>query len=195
MPRVQNLDTLSYRIERYIRSRFGEEWRAIDFTDYRFENDPLIEIAINMTLPDVERMMPFFSNDFQRAFIARKDDLIEMNCVSAYQEGGPDLAERVTRSIEWFMRQHGMTISAKAVYETVFYYLWGAYCTRLGNVYAMGLDRDHARFQNFAWKLGATEGNRGEQQHQSVPLYLRRNPDGRERGTLADLSFRQFWRY
>lgn len=111
------------------------------------------------------------------------------------QHGGPEMVSQVTQVIEWFMRQHSMTISAKAVYETTFYYLWGRYCGMYPGAFAIGFDRDHDRFQHFAWHWGCLSAVSPESLQQTVPLYARRNPGGRERGALVNLSFRQFWRY
>ena len=111
------------------------------------------------------------------------------------QRRGPEMASLVTQVIEWFMQQHSMTISAKAVYETTFYDLWGRYCGEHPGAFAVGFDRDHDRFQHFAWHRGYASVAATDGLQQTVPLYARRNPSGREYGSLADLSFRQFWRY
>ena len=193
--RLVTLDVLTSRIERFLRDRYGPEWRYLDFTSYEFEEDPIVEIAIHMTLPGIERMLPFFSGDFQQTVLARKVEIIEKNQSSAFAVGGETLAVEVTKVIEWFMLQHSMTISAKAVYEVAFYYLWGKYVGRFNGTFAIGFDREHDRFQHFAWKCGAESVHDTNEVRQSVPLYARRNPGGREHGMLTDLSFRQFWRY
>lgn len=192
--RLVSLDVLTSRIERFLRDRFGANWRQLDFKDYAYEDDPIVQVAIHMALPDVERMMPFFSGDFQQTFTAKKAEILKINQETAQQNGGPEMVSQVTKVIEWFMQQHSMTISAKAVYETTFYYLWGRYCGMYPGAFAVGFDRDHDRFQHFAWHRGCLSMMNPESQ-QTVPLYARRNPSGRERGALVDLSFRQFWRY
>lgn len=192
--RLVSLDVLTQRIERFLHNRFGPGWRQLDFTDRAFEEDSIVQLAINMTLPEVERMMPFFSGQFQQSFMSKRAEILRINQEAALQYAGPEMVSRVTQVIEWFVRQHSMTISAKAVYETTFYYLWGRYCGMYPGAYAVGLDRDHDRFQHFAWNHGRDSVGGDENKHQTVPLYARRNPGGRERGSLADLSFRQFWR-
>lgn len=193
--RLVTLDVLTTRIERFLKDRYGAEWRYKDFSSYEFDEDPIVQIAIDMALPGVERMMPFFSGDFQQTVLARKDEIIEKNRAAALAAGGNNLADKVVQVIEWFMLQHSMTISAKAVYETTFYYLWGKYVGKFSGAFAVGLDREHDRFQHFAWECGSDSEGRPDEIYQHVPLYARRNPSGREHGALTDLSFRQFWRY
>lgn len=193
--RLMSLDVLTSRIERFLRDRFGTSWRQLDFEDYAYKDDPIVQLAIHIALPDVERMMPFFSGDFQQTFMDKRADILKINQETAAQHGGPKMVSKVTQVIEWFMQQHSMTISAKAVYETTFYYLWGRYCGMYPGAFAIGFDRDHDRFQHFAWQQGCLSVVAPESQQQTVPLYARRNPSGREHGALVDLSFRQFWRY
>lgn len=189
------LDVLTIRIEKFLKMRFGEGWRRIDFTSSTYEHDSIVQIAVDMALPGIKRMMPFFSGDFQQKFIARKNEIVERNCAIAREVRGGNSDVLIKKVIEWFMLQHSMTISAKAVYETVFYYLWGSYCGRSKAVFAIGFDREHDQFQHFAWELGVEEQVRGSIEKQNQVLYTRRNPNGRVYGALSDLSFRQFWRY
>lgn len=193
--RLVSLDVLTRRIERFLRERYGVDWRQLDFTAQQYEDDPIVQVAVHMALPDVERMMPFFSGDFQQSFMERKAEILRINQESALEHGGPEMVLQVTQVIEWFMRQHSMTISAKAVYETTFYYLWGLYCGKYNGSFAIGFDRDHDHFQHFAWHRGFHSVAESDIQRQTVPLYARRNQSGRRHGSLADLSFRQFWRY
>lgn len=198
-PRMQaklvSLDVLTRRIEHFLRERFGKNWRSLDFTDYVYESDPIVQVAVNMALPDVKRMMPFFSDNFQQRFISKKAEILKINQDAAMKNGGPEMVSQVTQVIEWFMQQHSMTISAKAVYETTFYYLWGRYCGMYSGAFAIGLDRDHHRFLHFAWQQGFCSAVINDTPQQNFPLYARRNPNGRKHGAFADLSFRQFWRY
>lgn len=193
--KLMPLDVLTSRILRFLDERFGTDWRQQDFTSSRFEQDQLVQIAIDAALPDIQRLMPFFSGDLQSAFLSRKEEILSKNVASAYQIGGQELADVVAQTIAWFLLQHSMTISAKAIYETTFYYLWGLYCGKFDGVFAIGFDRNHDAFQHLAWKLGAESSGERRIAHQTVPLYARRNPSGREHGSLVDLSFRQFWRY
>lgn len=192
--RLVSLDVLTRRICHFLRERYGANWRSIDFEKTRHEGDALVEIALEMTLPDVERMMPFFSDGFQNRFLARKDEIMARNVEGALRRNDLTRVSHIAQAIEWFMLQHSMTITAKAVYETAFYYLWGRYTASMPSSFAIGLDRDHARFQHFAWKLGNEEGQTENRALQSAPLYMRRNPSGRMYGCLNDLSYRQFWR-
>lgn len=193
--RLVTLDVLTRRIERFLQERYGENWRQLDFTDYIYAKDPIIQIAIDMTLPEIERMMPFFSGDFQQRFLNKKAEILKINREATLQRGHPEMVSQVTQAIEWFMRQHSMTISAKAVYETTFYYLWGRYCGMYPGAFSIGFDRDHDSFQHFAWHQGCISVPTIKLPHQTVSLYARRNPNGHEHGSLSDLSFRQFWRY
>ncbi|MEK7649033.1 MAG: hypothetical protein AAB400_03940 [Patescibacteria group bacterium] len=200
-PHLVSLDTLTKRIERFLRERYGANWRYRDFTDCANftdcsnESDPIIQIAIHMALPDIARMMPFFSGDFQQHFLSKKAEILRINREMAIHHSNLEMASRVTQMIEWFMQQHSMTISAKAVYETTFYYLWGRYCGMYHGAFAIGFDRDHDRFQHFAWQQGYSSVAMDGQRRLMIPLYARRNPKGLKYGSLADLSFRQFWRY
>ena len=192
--RLVSLDVLSGRIERFLRDRYGVEWRHLDFTSSTFD-DPLVEVAVYMTLPDIERMMPFFSGNFQKDFLSKETEILETNQRSALQKSGPAMVPLVTEAIKWFMRQHSMTISAKAMYETTFYYLWGRYCGLVPGAFGVGFDRDHERFQHFAWQLGARSSSGHNRLSQTIPVYARRNPSTNGKGHLVNLSFRQFWRY
>jgi hypothetical protein len=192
--RLASLDTLTRRIHAFLAARYGENWRDIEYTELRYPDDPLVEIALNMTLPDVERMMPFFADAFQQGVFARKDELVAKNCAYAREHSEPATVDTVASVIEWFVRHNRMTLTAKAMYETAFYYLWGWYSGRCGG-FGIGFDRDHDRFQHFAWHRGALDARlASDATQQCVPLYARRHPDGYEAGTLVDLSFRQFWR-
>jgi hypothetical protein len=192
--KLVNLDNLTVRIERFLQDRFGKEWRHKDFTLDEYYSDPIVEIAVNMTLPGVKRMMPFFSNDFQKKFLLQKNEILQKNKEKALSVGGKDYAVLIEGVTEWFMLQHSMNITAKAVYETTFYYLWGKYCGTFKNLFAIGLDREHNRFQHFSWKLGYRDGQGKSNSFKLAPLYVRRNPSSKNNGNLADLSFRQFWR-
>lgn len=197
-PRIRaqlvSLDVLTQRIESFLKRRYGSQWRLINFTSNIYDDDPIVQIGIDMALPEIERMMPFFSGDFRQAVFSKKDEFLEMNELAAYKSGGHELAVLVTQAIEWFIQQHSMTISAKAVYETTFYYLWGKYCNMFKGAFAIGFDREHDRFQHFAWKCGAESEMENNKIHQTVPLYARRNSDGHKQESLTNLSFRQFWR-
>lgn len=192
--RLVSLDVLTRRIERFLLGRYGTDWRSLDFTHQTFGEDSIVQVAVEMGLPEIRRMMPFFSDNFQERFMIRKEEILHMNLEAIRAHGSQDTASQVRGVIEWFVQQHSMTISAKAVYETTFYYLWGRYCATHPGVYAIGFDRDHDRFQHFAWHLGRAAGIDKQTIEKTALLYARRNPTGHERGALADLSFRQFWR-
>ncbi|HUP77621.1 MAG TPA: hypothetical protein VM260_03600, partial [Pirellula sp.] len=190
--RLVTLDVLTVRIERFLEKRFGADWRYKDFTSADYDGDRLVQIAVHMALPGIERMMPFFSGEFQKNVLARKSELIKKNARSAYARGGERAAHVVTDAIKWFMLQHSMTISAKAVYETAFYYLWGSYIGKSESAFSIGLDREHDRFQHYAWELGAKSASNDSDTHL---LYARRNPSGGDHGNLSEISLRQFWRH
>lgn len=192
--KLVNLDSLTIRIGKFLEERFGKEWRYKDFTLNEYYSDPIVEIAIDMTLPGIKRMMPFFSDDFQKKFLLRKGEILQKNKEKALSTSDKNLADLIEKVIEWFMLQHSMNITAKAVYETTFYYMWGRYCGIFDNLFAIGLDREHDRFQHFSWKLGYKDGKKKRDSFDLAPLYARRNSSSKNNGILSDLSFRQFWR-
>ncbi|MFH1142225.1 MAG: hypothetical protein V1695_00770 [Candidatus Uhrbacteria bacterium] len=193
--KLRSLDLLTVRIERFLQDHYGPGWRQSQFESIEFRNDPLVRIAIEEALPCVKRFMPFFSRDFQQIFLARKVELLRKNCITAYEIGGNELVKLSVQIIQWFFYQHSMTASAKALYEVVFYYLWGMYCGKFESVFGIGMDRDHDQYQYHGWKLGVNSNPLQSGQNKSVPLYARRNPNSKDHRTFADLSFRQFWRH
>jgi len=188
------LDALSWRLESFLKKRFGPNWRQRNYHTLTESRDPIVKIGIRSVLPSIRRMMPFFSGDFQSSFLERGKEILENNRAAAFEKGGTKERQIVGSAVAQFLQQHDMNAGAKAVHEAAFYYLWGQYCGKARNVFAIGFDRDHGEYQNRAWRLGAESNKYRFGSYQTAPLYARRNPNGREHGALGDLSFRQFWR-
>lgn len=188
--RLQSVDVLSSRVERLMISRYGKSWYSRNFFPWQEQRDPLVSIGIQQVLPAIRQLMPFFTEDFQSNFLSKGEFLVELN----RQNAGP-LADKAEDVVRTFLHSHRMNVGAKAVYEAAFYFSWGKYCGKSKRVFALGLDRDHDRYQSLAWNLGLSSMQPYFPSGQQQLLSLRRNPSGRSFGSLADLSYRQFWRH
>jgi len=194
-----SIDPFLVSVLRFMRGTFGRKWRTTDFLVSRSPRMGIVDIALTSALPEVMRLMPFYANSKTKQRIADEDRYLQRNLDRAVDLPESHLMSRdkirsfTKQTIRLFALNQGMHPSAKAVYETVFYYLWGRRCAQKSGSFAIGLDRDHSRFQQEAWELGYEEGR--EERCRGVVLYARRVERVSDHGSmLNDLSFRQFWR-
>lgn len=82
--------------------------------------------------------------------------------------------------------------TAKALYETAFYYLWGQRSAKQKVEMAIGIDRDHNHFQHVAWGYGYHAD--AKKREAATLLYARRAPEKDRGSALSDYRLRQFWR-
>lgn len=191
---LNDLDTRSHQVLRFMSEMYGQNWRHTDYTSSRFVNDPIVQVALTYTQPLMLRQMPFYkSPEVYKNFLQRKRQLILRNQnAEASSLIKPNLVEA---SIERFYEMQNMQLGAKALYETVFYYFWGMTAQKTG-AFSIGIDRDHDRFQHEAWALGSQSIHNTPQNEPTANslLYARRNAEKKDSGLLRDFSIRQFWR-
>lgn len=192
LTQVHGADGRSLAVLQCIADRYGPSWKSVDFSSAQFSKDPLVGIAISDTLPLVYRLTPFYSNqELYTECLKKKEVYIKQNALRSKESASGFSAELVESVIEKFYEIQCMHPTAKALYETVFYYVWGEH-SRSNNTFSIGIDRDHAEFQYNAWNLGFSLG---ETEFDASPLvYARRSTEGKDSLFLKDFSIRQFWR-
>lgn len=156
-------------VEKQCLTRYGQNWSQI--TDVSQISDQIMLLATNLTCRDVERYMP----EFEQA------DFIET------------LNNHSSNSvIDYYLNSGNYSLHGKALYETMFYYMWGRICKLTGGI-GIGIDRDHDLFQTQAFNLGYNDLL--DYTNGASLLYMRRS--SRENGltSLKSMSLRQFWRY
>jgi len=175
--------------------RFGSQWSRLDENklyllagkETEKAMDPLAEVAYFMTIPEVKRLMPFYSNPDKIS-----QELFDKNLRLAEETRDRSTIEAVTSILELFKEKQ--SAAGRAIFETIFYYLWGKN-SALEKGVGIGLDTDHEMFQTAAWDLGWKEANTIEQQINSSPLiYARKSKDKGNEECLARFNLRQFWR-
>lgn len=189
---LMEMDPLTSEVLDFLRRKHGDSWRSIDYFNVSVKKDFLLEIALDVALPSVARQMPFYSARHAHAdYLGRKELLIIQN-ISDSPDSGHVRASLIRCTIERFFETQIMHPTAKALYETSFYYVWGKRSAQSQREVAIGIDRDHSNFQYLAWREGYREGMI---EAQNVPLlYARRTAEDCIGTTLKDYSLRQFWR-
>ncbi|MDO8604282.1 MAG: hypothetical protein Q7K40_02685 [bacterium] len=187
------MDPLTSGVLSFLSERYGASWRSTDFFDVTIKKDQLIGIALDVALPCVVRQMPFYSaSHAHEGYVGKKSFYIAQN-IESLQDSNPVRACLIKCAIERFFQTQIMHPTAKALYETAFYYVWGKRTAMSNREIAIGIDRDHNNFQYLAWRLGYNDGLGGT----SLPiplLYARRTAEDCEVSALKDYSLRQFWR-
>jgi hypothetical protein len=186
------MDPLTSEILIFLAKKYGESWRSTDFFDLAVKKDRMISIALEVALPSVSRQMPFYSKYANNDYVGKKDCLIAQN-IERSNDLSPVRANLIRCAIERFFQTQIMHPTAKAIYETAFYYVWGKRTASNKKELAIGIDRDHNSFQYLAWREGYNsvigDGVR------AVPLlYARRTVEDYSGSALRDYSLRQFWR-
>lgn len=196
--KLEPIDEFLHSVRGFMRRNYGVGWEKVDFGKNGASSDPLWRIAMEDAFPEVRRLMPYFAGG-EKFAIGNPDAWIGKNmrnvaCTAAEFCLDAERLGRFTRAtMRWFLAIQSMHPTAKAMYETAFYYLWGVQCGRVRDSFAIGLDRDHSKHQRDAWMLGfqsasgtATDG---------PMLYARREERSKEVDPLLkSISFRQFWR-
>jgi hypothetical protein len=151
----------------------------------------LRSLAYELALPELKRIMPFHSPDHQAWLMENYERFVRLNLQNI---GGEvrrwDLEATTTETIAHYVNSQWFGMERRALYECIFYYLWGRECG-IGSSFGFGLDRDHGEYQVEAWKLGYA--NSSTASHPFLP-YARRTETKSADGKVKELSFRQFWR-
>lgn len=176
------LDSVINEVTNFICNNYCKNWQNTDFS--KFKKDELVSLALDVTLPHIIRLMPFYSSHIliHQDYLDKKESYIQKN-VSGTN------SFLIKKVIERFFESQMMHPTAKAMYETTFYYLWGKHCAENNDFFSIGIDRDHDNFQYLAWRKGFLEIVENE----AVPLIYGRRT--KENGlTLSSYNLRQFWR-
>lgn len=194
---IEHLDNITRETHLFLIRQFGNNWHDLNFEE-GYEPSFLVDTALNFVKPEIQRLNPFYRNGSAVDFLYLKDEFLKknLNKVSEFSIESLDsreLSEVVTSAINWFFENQLMHISAKALYETAFYYVWGRNSAMKRSGIAIGIDRDHAEYQYLAWKRGYNDYCYGDHCENSI-VYARRSKKEIIHSTLNDISFRQFWR-
>lgn len=173
-------------IDDHVQSVYGEMERRIG-SDYRelstseleslADEEYLFEVARNSTLPEVERLMPFYKEP------GSEEEIVDSEVIDEVED--PEMK----RALQFYTEP--MSKASKAVAETVFYYKWGEMARDEEGI-AIGLERDHEDFQTLAFQYG--HGRDYKLNHHAPLLYARRSNVDEPGETLHKTSLRQFWR-
>jgi hypothetical protein len=149
--------------------------------------DPLIG-TLRFTADEISRLMPYYKEG-----LSISQDLISANLARAKElrPSNPDLPDKVAAAITEFLSIR--TSTAKAIYETAFYYAWGERA-RNGNSAIIGLERDHDLFQTLAIVYGFNKGEIDHYTRHKSPSIFAKRKSHEDPTRLSGLSFRQFWR-
>jgi hypothetical protein len=167
----------------YLESFYWSDWKNITLKSLQgmSDDDPLAKIALNNTLPNLDRFNVAFDNFVQKNSQISIKNFMDINIKSAREKWKEEI---VWKAMEMFFNKSN--IIAKALYETAFYYLrWKK--IRDGNDIGLWFDRDHDLHQTKAFKLGYGD--------ESAPLIYARRTWKKSWTLVNDISFRQFWHY
>lgn len=186
---VKPMDEYVKQVEKVANSLFGFSWMQIEewgqITKKKQLMQDIIDIAENVTKPEIVRLIPTYLNNLD---ISDYKHYLQQNL---QQKKSAVYQKIIIDSFFWFFEKGRLNLTSKALYETLFYYVWGS-IARKENQIGIGLERDHALFQVLSWKLGYC---RSFDDSFAVPLiYARRTKDERIDADLNHISFRQFWR-
>lgn len=195
---LKSLDKYTNEIGSLLSGAYGPDWRAGQNV-HLCDVDPVIRRLASSALPDIKRFMPYFGLSRREQAALMDVEAIDRNHQRALQlekrKFGQGLARLTEESIGWFIQNQRMHISAKALYEAMFYFCCGLKTAAGRSVY-LGLERDHSRFQAEALREGYMRGLGGSRlRFSGFPIiFARHNYKEVPGGGLAGISFRQFWR-
>lgn len=190
---LRNLDQFRRRLDLFLVNRYGTSWRKIDYIGRSWDKDPIVKLAIEQAYPSIKRLMPSV-NMLPEDRDSRASEFLKRALLSIPEDALPSERKKARDAALDFCENFTMTGTAKAVYETSFYFLWGQISGRYRNALAIGLDRDHDSYQVQAWAMGAASNPFRYGSYISEPIYAKRM--GRPESGLdhTENSFRQFWR-
>lgn len=167
------------KVEDSLVEKYWENW-AQSNTYALSEKDKLAEVAHHITKEDIIRVL----SSHRSLDINSIDAIVRQNISNTLDDRNKLIVEQaINRYINKF------SIDAKALYETMFYYLWGK--ETLGeNKVSMGFDRDHDTYQSVSY--GLWHNNKIDAM-QGVPILYARRKDIVNTKDIDKLSFRQFW--
>lgn len=194
--RLLNLDSVTSKTCLFLNSRYGTDWRTTKFTDGVDDGPTLIKISLEQVIPEIKRLTPFYGDFLSEDFLLTRHKSLKNNLEKArlLERSGKHygITSKTLKAIDWFYYNQVMHISAKALYEAAFFYIWGKNASLNFNRISIGIDRDHSEYQNSAWELGYQDEN-----HEKIPttiIYARRIEGEIPENSLEKISFRQFWR-
>src|SRR3989338_4450299 len=195
--RIVNLDVFTSRTCAFLESEYGTDWRITNF-ESGVTKTPLVEIALDQIIPEIKRLIPFYGSSLADDFLGTQQVYLKKNLLRAQAIEGErmvtDIVLKTEKAIDWFYYNQLMHITAKALYEAAFYYIWGQPTVSQKGRIAIGIDRDHAEYQSLVWNMGYCDGALEKDALSTTILYARRTEPENPKGALRDISFRQFWR-
>ena len=196
--KVASLDLFTTNTFVFLDSQFGSDWRITNFESSGTKKTPLIEIALDQVIPEIKRLIPFYGSSLANGFLETRQKYLTKNLTRAQELEAKgvvsNLVLKTIKAIDWFYYNQLMHVTAKALYEATFYYVWGQATASQSNKVAFGIDRDHSEYQNSAWSMGYHDARRLAGNLPTAILYARRTETEKPGGALKDISFRQFWR-
>lgn len=172
---IHSIDWYHVKVKEFMETQYGQNWWELKVSDLNTENDIIAKIWIEHTLPNIQRIFNW-ANFYH---ILHSDSYNQLDAITQ------DIIHAFT----------SQNIIAKAIYETVFYYLrW--YNTKLQWDIALGFDRDHDDYQIQAFKAWYNYNIENPLiDTNGVPLIYAKRTWNKSWNNIFDLSFRQFWHY
>lgn len=194
--KLLNLDSVTSKTCSFLDSRYGTDWRTAKFTKETYDGSSLIKIALEQVTPEIKRLTPFYGDSLSENFLLTRQEHLKNNLKKAeeLEKSGSyyGITLRTLKAIDWFYYNQVMHISAKALYEAAFFYIWGKNAGLNFNRISIGIDRDHSEYQNSAWEIGYQDEN--QEKMPAMIIYARRVEGEIPGNSLEKISFRQFWR-
>jgi len=187
---LEELGTHKRTLEAEADRRFGKQWSTLENIDEHAlaSEECFLNDIVQNTAEKVRRFMPYYVQGLNIT-----PDIVKKNQEEAKAVGlpGKDVGAIIESAAERFASIR--TVVGKAIYETLFYSVWGQRVRREQEV-IMGLEREHNLFQTMGIAHGYHEDELSFRNYHKVPsLYARRNRPEALR-SLNDMTFRQFWR-
>jgi hypothetical protein len=165
--------------------KYWNNWWNISHKDFiKNQDDLFINIAF-ITYKELWRFEKSFGEFYKKY---RKNDIKKMVKWNIQKAKEYNKEEVVSKAIEIFFNKS--SLSWKALYETMFFYLWWKKVKELDWVW-FWVDRDHDLFQTTAFSLGYNQSSI----ESNVPFLYARRTWKKSQANLSNLSFRQFWHY
>ncbi|MDY6788892.1 MAG: hypothetical protein SVV03_02915 [Candidatus Nanohaloarchaea archaeon] len=176
---VDDVDDHVSNVFEEAKRRWSSDYQTISTEELEkiSKEDNVAKIALDHTLPEIERLMPYYKEP------GSMEPIIERDKLESIED------EEIKKALGFYTGP--MSAAGKAALETLFYAVWGQN-TKERDEMTIGLERDHEDYQTIAFHIGYGGGY--HMAHFGPQMYARRNNKTEIGGTLHKTSFRQFWR-